>query len=58
MTEQANQGQDTRKGIGRAVGLALIAGAADDGCSAIATHASAGARFGPDLLWTAPVTLR
>ncbi|CDX20037.1 Natural resistance-associated macrophage protein [Mesorhizobium plurifarium] len=59
MTEQANQGQDrqTRKGIGRAVGLALIAGAADDDCSAIGTYASAGARFGPDLLWTAPVTL-
>lgn len=59
MTEQANQGQDrqTRKGIGRTVGLALIAGAADDDCSAIGTYASAGARFGPDLLWTAPVTL-
>ncbi|MEI9405353.1 NRAMP family divalent metal transporter [Mesorhizobium argentiipisi] len=59
MTEQANKGADrpTRKGIGRAAGLALIAGAADDDCSAIGTYASAGARFGPDLLWTAPVTL-
>ncbi|MER9959724.1 Nramp family divalent metal transporter [Mesorhizobium sp. M0045] len=44
-------------GIGRALGLGLITGAADDDCSAIGTYASAGARFGPDLLWTAPVTL-
>ncbi|PBC02755.1 Nramp family divalent metal transporter [Mesorhizobium sp. WSM3860] len=59
MTEQPDQGADrgTRKGVGRAAGLALIAGAADDDCSAIGTYASAGARFGPDLLWTAPVTL-
>ncbi|AZO08383.1 divalent metal cation transporter [Mesorhizobium sp. M3A.F.Ca.ET.080.04.2.1] len=50
---------DKREGrsIGRSVGLALIAGAADDDCSAIGTYASAGARFGPELLWTAPVTL-
>ncbi|WFP62187.1 Nramp family divalent metal transporter [Mesorhizobium sp. WSM4904] len=59
MTEQADTEADRRtsKGIGRTVGLALIAGAADDDCSAIGTYASAGARFGPDLLWTAPVTL-
>jgi len=59
MTEQTNNEADRRgrKGVGRAVGLALIAGAADDDCSAIGTYASAGARFGPDLLWTAPVTL-
>lgn len=44
-------------GIGRALGLGLITGAADDDCSAIGTYASAGARFGTDLLWTAPVTL-
>ncbi|RUU46239.1 divalent metal cation transporter, partial [Mesorhizobium sp. M6A.T.Ca.TU.002.02.2.1] len=44
-------------GIGRALGLGLITGAADDDCSAIGTYASAGARFGPDLLWTAPLTL-
>lgn len=41
----------------RALGLGLITGAADDDCSAIGTYASAGARFGPDLLWTAPITL-
>ncbi|RUU02031.1 divalent metal cation transporter, partial [Mesorhizobium sp. M7A.T.Ca.TU.009.02.1.1] len=39
-------------GVVRALGLGLITGAADDDCSAIGTYASAGARFGPDLLWT------
>jgi NRAMP (natural resistance-associated macrophage protein)-like metal ion transporter len=34
----------------------LITGAADDDPSAIGTYASAGASFGPSLLWTAPVT--
>jgi NRAMP (natural resistance-associated macrophage protein)-like metal ion transporter len=46
-----------RRGIGRAVGLGLIAGAADDDPSAIGTYASAGAQLGPSFLWTAPVTL-
>src|SRR4051812_10217900 len=41
----------------RALGLGLITGAADDDCSAIGTYASAGAKFGPAMLWTAPVTL-
>jgi Mn2+/Fe2+ NRAMP family transporter len=40
----------------RALGLGLITGAADDDCSAIGTYASAGAKYGPALLWTAPVT--
>src|SRR3954452_16118598 len=40
----------------RSVGLGVVAGAADDDCSAIGTYASAGAQFGPSLLWTAPVT--
>lgn len=44
-------------GIARALGLGLITGAADDDCSAIGTYATAGARFGPNLLWTAAVTL-
>src|ERR1041384_7532445 len=43
-------------GIIRAVGLGLITGAADDDPSAIGTYASAGAKFGPALLWMAPVT--
>jgi Mn2+/Fe2+ NRAMP family transporter len=47
--------RDSKPGI-RALGLGLITGAADDDCSAIGTYASAGARFGPALLWTAPVT--
>lgn len=44
-------------GLGRLLGRGIISGAADDDPSAIGTYASAGARFGPDILWTAPVTL-
>ncbi|MDB5368257.1 MAG: hypothetical protein JWM77_4184 [Rhodospirillales bacterium] len=44
-------------GIGRALGLGLITGAADDDPSAIGTYASAGARFGLGLLWMAPVMM-
>jgi len=40
----------------RAIGLGFITGAADDDPSAIGTYASAGAKFGPAILWTAPVT--
>ncbi len=39
------------------LGRGLISGAADDDPSAIGTYASAGARFGLGMLWTAPVTL-
>src|ERR1051325_4309113 len=45
-----------RHHIGRAIGLGLITGAADDDPSAIGTYATAGARLGPSFLWTAPVT--
>jgi NRAMP (natural resistance-associated macrophage protein)-like metal ion transporter len=45
-----------RSGVLRTIGLGLITGAADDDPSAIGTYASAGARFGPAFLWTAPVT--
>src|SRR5688572_32516302 len=45
-----------RDGAVRALGIGLIAGAADDDCSAIGTYASAGAKLGPSFLWTAPVT--
>lgn len=38
----------------RSIGLGLITGAADDDPSAVGTYASAGAAFGPALLWTAP----
>lgn len=37
------------------IGFTIITGAADDDPSAIGTYASAGARFGPAMLWTAPV---
>jgi len=43
-------------GVARALGLGLITGAADDDPSAIGTYASAGAKFGPALLWMAPFT--
>src|SRR4051812_11706214 len=51
--------QDARShaGVLRAVGLGLITGAADDDPSAIGTYAAAGAKLGPAILWTAPVTL-
>ena len=53
-----NRGDQERKPprLIRSVGLGVVAGAADDDCSAIGTYASAGAQFGPSLLWTAPVT--
>src|SRR3954470_8058785 len=47
---------DRRRSLGRALGLGLITGAADDDPSAIGTYASAGAALGPGFLWTAPVT--
>jgi len=42
-------------GVFRSVGLGLITGAADDDPSAIGTYATAGAKFGPALLWFAPI---
>ena len=60
MTGRRRTGPDETSGdgsIARALGLGLITGAADDDPSAIGTYASAGARFGPAMLWTAPVTL-
>ncbi len=45
-----------KDGFVRAIGLGLITGAADDDPSAIGTYASSGAKFGPALLWMAPVT--
>lgn len=44
------------EGFARSLGLGVVTGAADDDCSAIGTYASAGAQFGPAILWTAPVT--
>lgn len=50
-------GRPAPPGVIRSLGLGLITGAADDDPSAIGTYASAGAKFGSALLWTAPVTL-
>jgi NRAMP (natural resistance-associated macrophage protein)-like metal ion transporter len=54
--DDKDRGAQKKNGGLRAIGLGLITGAADDDCSAIGTYASAGAKFGPALLWTAPVT--
>lgn len=48
---------EKKGGLGRAVGLGLITGAADDDPSAIGTYASAGAKLGFSFLWMAPITL-
>ena len=45
-----------RGGVLRSLGLGIITGAADDDCSAIGTYASAGAKFGTSILWTARLT--
>jgi Mn2+/Fe2+ NRAMP family transporter len=50
------KGAVKESGVSSAFGLAIISGAADDDVSAIGTYASAGAKFGPAILWTAPVT--
>ena len=41
----------------RILGLGVVTGACDDDPCAIGTYASAGAKFGPSFLWTAPVTV-
>lgn len=45
------------KGVFRSLGLGMITGAADDDPVAVGTYATAGARFGPMLLWLAPVAM-
>jgi Mn2+/Fe2+ NRAMP family transporter len=49
--------KDRKRGLGRTLGLGVITGAADDDPSAIGTYASAGAQFGTQILWIAPVVL-
>ena len=44
--------KSTVRGIWRALGLGLTAGAADDDPSGIATYSQAGAQFGFALTWT------
>lgn len=48
---------EKKRGLGKAIGLGVITGAADDDPSAIGTYASAGAQFGTQILWMAPVVL-
>jgi Mn2+/Fe2+ NRAMP family transporter len=55
-TRQGRQQVSERRRL-KTFGLGLITGAADDDCSAIGTYATAGARFGPSMLWTAPAVL-
>jgi NRAMP (natural resistance-associated macrophage protein)-like metal ion transporter len=54
---QAHAPKPVPTGVFRSIGLGLITGAADDDPSAIGTYATAGAKFGPGLLWLAPVAL-
>ncbi len=56
MTQNPSEKGKSSSGWRRAIGLGMVAGAADDDCSAIGTYASAGAQFGLSFLWTAPVT--
>lgn len=44
-------------GILKMVGASVVTGAADDDPSAIGTYSSAGAKYGLDFLWIAPVLL-
>jgi hypothetical protein len=53
----SNNKEEKRAGLGKAIGLGLITGAADDDPSAIGTYASAGAQFGTLILWVAPIVL-
>jgi Mn2+/Fe2+ NRAMP family transporter len=57
MVEAEGPAAGRKSGGFRAIGTGLITGAADDDPSAIGTYASAGAAFGPALLWIAPVIL-
>src|SRR5689334_18406719 len=43
------------KGKFRALGLGFITGASDDDPTAVGTYASAGAAFGPSILWVVPL---
>jgi NRAMP (natural resistance-associated macrophage protein)-like metal ion transporter len=56
--QQASQPQEKKRvNFARVLVRGVITGAADDDPSAIGTYASAGARFGTDIIWLAPVML-
>lgn len=46
-----------KAGLLRSLGQGIIAGAADDDCSAVGTYSQAGAGFGYTFVWTAPFLL-
>ena len=50
-TAAGDTGRQHKAGIGGAIGLGIIIGAADDDPSAIGTYASAGAAIGTSFLW-------
>jgi len=54
--QRTQRTQRTLRRVWNALGPGVIAGAADDDPSGIATYSVAGARFGTALLWTALVT--
>ena len=54
-TQPANLSSNPRTFL-RALGPGLIAGAADDDPSGIATYSQAGAQFGFNMLWTVVLT--
>lgn len=54
---EADAPKPVPSGVFRSLGLGLITGAADDDPAAIGTYATAGAKFGPALLWIAPIAL-
>jgi NRAMP (natural resistance-associated macrophage protein)-like metal ion transporter len=53
----SSKDETKKQGVGKAIGLGVITGAADDDPSAIGTYATAGAQFGTQILWIAPVVL-
>jgi NRAMP (natural resistance-associated macrophage protein)-like metal ion transporter len=53
----SSKDETKKQGVGKAIGLGVITGAADDDPSAIGTYAAAGAQFGTQILWIAPVVL-
>ncbi|SPP96241.1 NRAMP family divalent metal transporter [Bradyrhizobium vignae] len=53
----ADKDDQKERGLARSIGVGVITGAADDDPSAIGTYASAGAQFGTQILWLAPVVL-
>ena len=56
-SDDASTDRQEKRGLFRLIGSGVVTGAADDDPSAIGTYASAGARFGLNILWIAPVLM-